>query len=64
MASETTPYFSVDSPVFHVYWDCIVGDNIETEKLRHGNPGDRSLCEHCRKIREGELVDPKYERIT
>jgi hypothetical protein len=32
---ETTPYFSVDSPVYHVYSDCTVGDNIDREKLRH-----------------------------
>jgi hypothetical protein len=36
MANKCQPYHSVDSDVYHIYSDCTVGNNIETDKRRIG----------------------------
>jgi hypothetical protein len=47
------PYFSVDRPDYHVCVNCTVGNNIEQDKLRTGNPGQRYLCHRCQQIIAG-----------
>jgi len=51
---ETTPYWSVDSNVYHVCANCSVGNNIERDKRRSGtSTTGRTLCERCKAIRAG-----------
>lgn len=47
------PYYSVDAPDYHVCSNCTVGNNIEHDKLRVGNPGGRRLCQRCQQIIAG-----------
>lgn len=53
MARICNPYHSVDSDVYHIYSDCMVGNNIETNKRRPGKGGNR-LCKNCREIQSGK----------
>lgn len=55
MGMLTTPYFSIDSSVYHVFTQCTVGNNIEINKLRRGSPYGRTLCLHCRLIQMGQV---------
>jgi hypothetical protein len=52
MANKSQPYHSEDSDVYHIYSDCTVGNNIETDKRRNGEGGNR-LCKNCEAIKLG-----------
>jgi hypothetical protein len=57
MACQTrAPYWSVDSTVYHICGNCTTGDNIQPDKRKSGNPGKRTLCDRCKKIRAGKLT--------
>jgi len=55
MANECQPYHSVRSYVYHIYSDCTVGNNIETDKRRDskGEGAKLRLCKNCEAIRQG-----------
>ena len=44
---ESKKWFAKDSEVYHVCPKCTSGNDIEAENLRHGDPGNRRLCEKC-----------------
>ncbi|HTR39865.1 MAG TPA: hypothetical protein VMH80_28525 [Bryobacteraceae bacterium] len=50
---KSQPYYSVDRLDYHVCVNCTVGNNIEKDKLRVGNPGNRDLCKRCQQIIAG-----------
>lgn len=52
---RVTAYHSVDQDVYHVYSQCVVGNNIEKDKLRQGTGGKR-LCKRCQRIASGEIA--------
>ena len=52
---QVTPYYSTDSPVYHVCKNCTLGDNIERDKLESGKLGNRRLCDRCKDIRAGRV---------
>jgi len=52
---QVNPYYSVDSGVYHICRNCTIGDNIESDKLQRGNPGNRRLCHRCKDIRAGKI---------
>ncbi len=54
MATQCSPYHSVDQKVHHIYSDCTSGNNIEPDKRRSGT-GHLPLCERCKDIRAGKL---------
>lgn len=51
----TMPYYSKDSDVYHTCKNCVLGHNIESDKLEKGKPGKRRLCKHCKEILAGEV---------
>ncbi len=53
---QTAPYYSVDRPIYHNCGNCILGNNIETDKRESGNPGKRRLCQRCKDIRAGKIT--------
>ncbi len=53
--TKITPYFSVDSDVYHICQNCSLGDNIEADKRESGNPGKRRKCQRCKDIIAGRL---------
>jgi len=53
---QVMPYFSVDSDVYHTCKNCTLGDNIEKDKLKRGNPGRRHLCQRCKDIQAGRVT--------
>lgn len=56
MACErTSSYYSVDSDVYHVCRNCTLGDNIESDKRRTGDPGKRRKCQRCKDIMAGRV---------
>lgn len=52
---QVMTYFSVDSDVYHKCGNCTIGDNIEPDKLKRGNPGTRRLCQRCKDIAAGKM---------
>jgi hypothetical protein len=50
---QSTPYYSRDSEIYHNCKNCTLGDNIEPDKLKKGDPGNRHLCRRCKDIRAG-----------
>lgn len=52
MAVKCNPYHSVDREVYHIYKECTVGNNIEKDKRRIGDGGNR-LCKNCEAIKKG-----------
>lgn len=54
--TRVTPYWSVDSDVYHVCSNCSVGNNIERDKRRSGHSyGRRRQCHRCKEIISGRV---------
>ncbi len=54
---ETTPYWSLDSSIYHVCRNCTLGDNIQPDKRKSGsNTIGRHLCNRCKDIRAGKVT--------
>lgn len=53
--TRVTPYYSVDSDVYHVCRNCTIGDNIESDKRESGSPGSRRMCKRCKDIIAGRV---------
>jgi len=47
-------YHSINSPVYHIYQKCTVGNNIEQDNRRSGKGGNKKLCQICKEIKEGK----------
>lgn len=47
-------YHSVKSNIYHLYKECHVGNNIESENYKTGTGGKRlcNICKDLRKIKE------------
>ena len=45
-------WFAEDSAVYHVCPKCTSGNDIEVKNLRYGDPGNRRVCEKCKKRRK------------
>jgi hypothetical protein len=52
---KVSPYYSKDSDIYHICYNCTLGDNIESDKRQSGNPGKRKLCQRCKDIRAGRV---------
>jgi len=59
--SVIAPWHSALRQVHHNNTDCNVGNNIETENLRHGT-GGKPLCAECARIAAEAFARNPYDR--
>jgi len=53
MAKSSSPYYSKEGSVYHVYSDCSAGKSIK-RSLKVAGKGNKKLCGACRDIKAGK----------
>ncbi len=51
-------YSRLDSSIYHTCRNCHVGNNIERENLREGQPAGARLCNECSDLRNRGNCQP------
>ena len=53
MARPSSPYYSKEGSVYHIFSDCSAGKSIK-KRLRVSGKGNRKLCGACKGIKAGK----------
>ena len=57
---KVPPYHSTkqnSDPVYHIFRDCIDGNNIEDENRKNGRGKNRTLCNRCEQMKTDKTLE-------